>query len=247
MLKYTPFFITILFLFSSFRFADIDSMSLNSQAECLLQPESFTGQSPVIPQNATKELLDPSVKKLTNDTTFPIINNVADDTIIGTDCDILYFKGGRRMDYAKIIEISNTEILYKMCDYVDGPTMRINKSEIYKIRYSNGREELIYPGRTASPNSNMNNNTREVDPFSLISMILSFVSIGFLLIAHPEISLFLALFCLIFGIVGFIRISRNSDKLKGDKFAKTGIIVSGIVITLSLLMIAFFTMIGRVI
>ena len=68
MLKYTPFFITILFLFSSFRFADIDSMSLNSQAECLLQPESFTGQSPVIPQNATKELLDPSVKKLTNDT-----------------------------------------------------------------------------------------------------------------------------------------------------------------------------------
>ena len=247
MLKYAPFFIAGIFLFMSFRFIHADTMGLNISSESLLQSESFNGQSPVLPNEGPKELVMKSLKKYTVDTASTSLNKIVDgDTIVSTDCDILYFKGGYRMDYAKIIEISNTEILYKMCDYTNGPTLRINKSEIYKIRYANGREELVYSDRGTTPNTS-NNSNREVDPFALISMILSFVSIGFLLIAHPEISLFLALFCLIFGIIGLIRIYRNSDKFKGDKFAKTGIIVSGIVMTLSLLFIALLSMLGRTI
>jgi hypothetical protein len=246
MLKYVLFSIAGIFLFMSFRFIDNDSIVLNPPSESLLQSELFRGQSPVIPEEGPKELLKMSVKEYMVDTSSSLNKVVDEDTILTTDCDILYFKGGRRMDYAKIIEISNTEILYKMCDYTNGPTMRIHKSEIYKIRYANGREELLYSNDGTTPDTS-NNLNKEVDPFSLISMILSFVSIGFLLIAHPEISLFVALFCLIFGIVGLIRIYRNRDKLKGDKFAKTGIIVSAIVMTLSLLMIALLNMMGRVI
>jgi hypothetical protein len=44
---------------------------------------------------------------------------------------------------AKIIEVGASNITYKELDYLDGPSHSLNKSEIYKITYANGKEDLL--------------------------------------------------------------------------------------------------------
>ncbi|MGE8552634.1 MAG: hypothetical protein ACN6OB_01710 [Chryseobacterium jejuense] len=51
-------------------------------------------------------------------------------------------KNGTSFD-AKIIEIGASNITYKELDYLDGPSHSLNKSEIYKITYANGKEDLL--------------------------------------------------------------------------------------------------------
>ena len=45
--------------------------------------------------------------------------------------------------YAKVIEISSTEIRYKRFDNLDGPTIVIQKSEVFAINYENGTRDVI--------------------------------------------------------------------------------------------------------
>lgn len=44
---------------------------------------------------------------------------------------------------AKVLEISDTEILYKKYDLLDGPTYTEKKSEILIIRYENGMKDIF--------------------------------------------------------------------------------------------------------
>ncbi len=63
----------------------------------------------------------------------------------GTFCfsqDRISKKNGEQVE-AKIIEIGSSNILYKELDNQDGPTHSINKSEIYQINYSNGKNEIF--------------------------------------------------------------------------------------------------------
>lgn len=51
--------------------------------------------------------------------------------------DIIVLKNSQRID-AKILEVSENEVSYKKADYPEGPTFRLNITEISSIIYSNG-------------------------------------------------------------------------------------------------------------
>ena len=51
--------------------------------------------------------------------------------------DIIILRNSEKIE-AKIVEISSTEIAYKKADYTDGPTFRLDISEVSSIIYANG-------------------------------------------------------------------------------------------------------------
>ena len=51
--------------------------------------------------------------------------------------DIIILKNSEKIE-AKIVEISSTEIAYKKADYTDGPTFRLDISEVSSVIYANG-------------------------------------------------------------------------------------------------------------
>ncbi len=67
----------------------------------------------------------------------PLVN-----TIVVAGCDTVILKNGDQIS-AKISEIGVTEIKYKKCEYTDGPTYTILKSEVFMVRYSNGSTEIF--------------------------------------------------------------------------------------------------------
>jgi hypothetical protein len=57
-------------------------------------------------------------------------------------CDEIILKNGEIIS-GKITEISDTEVRYKRCGMLDGPTIVKKKSEILVIKYVNGQTEII--------------------------------------------------------------------------------------------------------
>ena len=56
--------------------------------------------------------------------------------------DIIILKNSEKIE-AKIVEISSTEIAYKKADYTDGPTFRLDISEVSSIIYANGEVQAF--------------------------------------------------------------------------------------------------------
>ena len=63
-------------------------------------------------------------------------------TVKGFAQDELYKKDNTKLE-VKILEISPTEIKYKLFTYLDGPTITILKSDVALIIYKNGVHEVI--------------------------------------------------------------------------------------------------------
>ncbi|ABG60818.1 DUF4190 domain-containing protein [Cytophaga hutchinsonii] len=149
-----------------------------------------------------------------------------EDTIL-PPCDIIFFKSGK-LEYCKIIETSPTTISYKMCDYVDGPTIIVNKSTVQKIRYANGREEIIIAEKTAPINAYVK---PPKDKLATLSLIFGLSSIGIaLLVGIVFIPLVLA--GIILGIISLAKIARRRGELRGKGAAITGILLCALVLLL---------------
>lgn len=144
-------------------------------------------------------------------------NNV-EDTIL-PPCDILFFKSGK-IEYCKVIETTPTSISYKMCDYIDGPTIIVNKSTVQKVRYANGREETII---TAAPPSQNTYVKPRADPLSKLALTFSLCG---LLIPY------FAFAGLILGIISLSKISRSKGQLSGKGTAIWAICISVLIIIL---------------
>ncbi len=56
------------------------------------------------------------------------------DQIILTNGDVLY---------GSIFEISDSEIQYQACDYLEGPLVKISTSEVFMLRYKNGTSSIL--------------------------------------------------------------------------------------------------------
>ena len=70
------------------------------------------------------------------------------------ECDIIIFNDGNEVS-AKIIEITSYDVKYKRCDNIDGPTFTKSIGTIFKIKYSNGTEEVY--GNNSNKTANNNN------------------------------------------------------------------------------------------
>ena len=71
--------------------------------------------------------------------------------------DIITKKSGEDIK-AKVLEVMENEIKYKLFDYLDGPTYTLRKSEILMIHYSNGTNEVINTDSSSDYNRNNYNN-----------------------------------------------------------------------------------------
>lgn len=72
--------------------------------------------------------------------------------------DIITTKKGEDIK-AKVLEVTQTELKYRLFDEPDGPLYTIYKSDILVVHYSSGRNEVFNEERTtASNNNNYNRN-----------------------------------------------------------------------------------------
>lgn len=146
---------------------------------------------------------------------------IVEDTIL-PPCDIIFFKSGK-IDYCKIVEVTPTNISYKMCDYLDGPSIVVNKSTVQKIRYANGKEEIvIVEKQQATPNAYVQ---ARKDPLSKLALIFSLCGL--------LISVF-AIAGLILGIISLAKINRSKGTLRGKGTAIWAICISAFILILVL-------------
>ena len=155
--------------------------------------------------------------------------------------------------YGKVAEISSTEIKYKRCDNIEGPTIIINKSDVAKIKYTNGTTELINAPSTAeeqdyySPstkhkkpanNNNLHNNLyhQKLNPFAIAGMISAILSVIYipLALAYSPFLLILAPVPIYLGIVALKEIKANPEIYRGKGMARFGIIFGAVLTSIVL-------------
>ena len=59
-----------------------------------------------------------------------------------TNCDVLIKQDGEEVE-VKVLEVNPGVIIYKKCDYEDGPSYSILKEDVFLIKYKNGRKEVF--------------------------------------------------------------------------------------------------------
>lgn len=153
-------------------------------------------------------------------------------------CDVISLKNGEEIN-AKVLEISQTEIKYKKCDNLDGPTFIIPKSNATKIKFSNGTTEVInsvtakaeesdYYSPASKPEIQPYSGETIINRYALASMILAILSVLFFpLVPLP----------IIFGIIALKQIKRSPEAYSGKGMAIFGIILGGLIV---LAILAFF-------
>lgn len=156
-------------------------------------------------------------------------------------CDKIFFKSGEGIN-AKVLEISQAEIKYRKCEDLNGEAIIIRKSDVLKIKYSNGTMEEINPTSSTtedldyySPPTKDENPKYTGNPvinkFALASLILAVLSIIFFpLIPLP----------VIFGIIALKQFKKNPGAYKGKWMAISGLILAGIIILFIIAFILLF-------
>jgi hypothetical protein len=154
---------------------------------------------------------------------------IVQDTVL-PPCDIIFFKSGK-LEYCKIIEDGPTTVSYKMCDYTEGATIVVNKSTVHKIRYANGREEIITSEQQQTqPKTNAYVKARK-DPLAKLSLIFALCSAG-IVILFGLVFLPMVLASLILGIISLAKISKRKGEFRGKGAAITGIVLSLLILLL---------------
>ncbi len=136
------------------------------------------------------------------------------------ECDIIIFSNGDEVK-GKVQEITETEIKYKRCDNLTGPTYTANKSKVFMIRYANGTKDVITPANTTSvpsqdfhtpptsTNKDQGANKKEETGSSGVASIV-FAIVG-LLMGGLAIGIAFEVIAIILGAVGL----GKNRKLKG--------------------------------
>ncbi|HWY09887.1 MAG TPA: hypothetical protein VN026_01110, partial [Bacteroidia bacterium] len=57
-------------------------------------------------------------------------------------CDIITMKNGEEIK-AKVIEITETQIKYRLCNDNDSPIRSVEKSNVFMVKYVNGSKEMF--------------------------------------------------------------------------------------------------------
>lgn len=146
---------------------------------------------------------------------------IVEDTAL-PPCDIIFFRSGK-IDYCKIVEVTPANITYKMCDYVDGPSIVVNKSTVKKVRYANGKEELFTEQQPQTPQNIYQPPAK--DRTGKLALIFSLCGLLISILAIPG---------LILGIISLVKIERSKGALRGKGTAIWAICISALIIILVL-------------
>jgi len=173
-----------------------------------------------------------------------IFNNTIKNNLAFPDsCDEIIYKDGTEIK-AKITEINTSEIRYKRCDFIDGPTFVEKQNKVFMIKYANGKSEMFKTekaveynnGKIIQDSQKINDKDKNTNPFSTASLVFSIL--GF----YPLIILG-SILGLIFGAIAKNEIKSEPNKYnkKSENFARAGVIISAIGLILIVLIIYALT------
>ena len=158
-----------------------------------------------------------------------IFNNTINNNLAVPDsCDEIIYKDGTEIK-AKITEINTSEIRYKRCDFIDGPTFVEKQNKVFMIKYSNGKSEMFKTEKADEYNNSkiiqdsqkIYDINKETNPFSIASFVCSIL--GF----YPLIILG-SILGLIFGAIAKNQINKDSNKYNQNS---KGLAIAGVTIS----------------
>jgi hypothetical protein len=159
-------------------------------------------------------------------------------SIVKTDeCDLIILKTGDEIK-CKVTEITLSEIKYKKCDNLNGPTISIDKNDVFVIKYSNGTKDVINIIPKEKP-ENKTNQSKKVNVTSVIGFIISLLASPTFLFLSAGFGIVLFITALLLSILGLIQISQFKDKYTGKGFAIAGILITIFSILGSLVILYF--------
>jgi hypothetical protein len=155
-------------------------------------------------------------------------NTIKNNLALPDSCDQIIYKDGTEIK-AKITEINTSEIRYKRCDFIDGPTFVEKQNKVFMIKYSNGKSEMFKTekadeynnGKIIQDSQKINDKDKKTNPFSIASLVFSIL--GF----YPLIILG-SILGLIFGVIAINQINKDSNKYKQNS---KGLAIAGITIS----------------
>ena len=135
------------------------------------------------------------------------------NTIDPPKCDVILLKNGEEIS-AKVLEITPTEVKYKRCDNLEGPTTTINKSTIFSITYANGSKEVMKTENTTISNKNSISNENKKTGFGVASLVLGILGGGVL-----------SILAIIFGAIHISKCNKYPESYRGKGMAIAGMIL----------------------
>ena len=168
-------------------------------------------------------------------------NNPATTASIGNDCDQIILRTGDIIN-GKVIEIGTTEIKYKNCDHLDGPTISIFKKNVLSIKYTNGKVDKITqdPASLNAGSDNANNVFANGNGLAIASFSAGILACILAFILPSILGLLLAILAIIFAIVVLGKIKKMPDVFKGKTMATWGLVLA----ILSGVILAFLVALG---
>ena len=151
---------------------------------------------------------------------YKYINNQYKTNIQEVKCDTIILKSGAII-IGKVEEIGQSELKYKRCNNLTGPVISVLKSDVSKILYSNGTNELFGPNEIYIPNqTNFYYNSAPIKTEGL--GLAGFLSglVGLFIASIP-----LGIIAVVFGGISLSKIKKNPQRFKGKGFAIASIIL----------------------
>lgn len=185
---------------------------------------SATEEMPVIKEDT--KIVGEKSKSITSNSEVLIFDFEVDDN----DCETLVYTNGVEA-LVKIEEITPVYIKYTRCDLQNGPLISVKRTDVHKIIYSNGVEDIITEEGTKRPNTNAESADAKLEVFGLISFIAGIL--GFLVAG-----IILGPTAIIFGIVSVALSSSEQREYKGKAFGVIGLLL-GVLVTM--IMILYFS------
>lgn len=88
-----------------------------------------------------------------------------------SSCDLIILRNGQEIQ-AKVLEVGQTEVKYKNCDNLSGPTFTKSKSEIFMIKHPNGTNTVIEESKKKIFNDNSNTERNPSDKSLIVAVLL---------------------------------------------------------------------------
>ena len=186
-------------------------------------------------------------------------------SFIDNTCDTIILKSGTQIE-GKVTEITLTEIKYKKCINLDGPTISLAKADVYLIKYTNGTKDIInevavkvqddyvnpnpIPRYSNSPTTPIytNPNSTPKNPASRVNTegpkktegfgVWGFI-LGILGIFVGGIPL--GITAIIFGAISLTKINKHPEKYKRKKGLPIAAIIIGVIALLGGIIVLMLT------
>jgi hypothetical protein len=130
-----------------------------------------------------------------------------------TGCDTLIMRDETEIK-VKVIEITPTEIKYKYCDNITGPTYVVYRYNVAHIKYANGRREFFENKQLAKSDKELYPNSiseEEVRKGQIVKRLAK-TSIGFSPYSFiPLVGIPAGIIAIIFGIICLIKAGKDKS------------------------------------